>query len=100
MRFFVKIELSNKKLFQMIYGVIMASIISVRLSDKLFQQMRTNAQDLSMSQTEYVRKAIGCMNAHIEELARTEKLKQASLRVRKESMAVNKEFSQIEKTKH
>ena len=72
------------------------TMVSVRLNDKLFAAMQAKAQALHLSQTEYIREAIERMNAEAEQAQRTQQLRQASLLVRKESMQVNKEFSQIE----
>lgn len=74
----------------------MSSLLSVRLSDELFQAMRSNAQDLHLSQTDYVRQAIEKMNEEINQLNLERKLKQVSLRVRHQSQQVNTEFSRIE----
>jgi predicted transcriptional regulator len=74
----------------------MASLVSVRLSDDLFQNMRIKAHILNLSQTEYIRKAIENMNIETQRREQAQRLKQASLRVRKESMKVNAEFGGIE----
>lgn len=74
----------------------MPSLVSVRLTDRLFQDMKTKASLLQLSQTEYIRKAIEHMNSEIAMQERTQRLKKASLAVRKESMKVNAEFSEIE----
>lgn len=52
---------------------------------------------LHLSQTEYIRKAIRSMNDKIERHRREQRLKQASLRVRKESIKINAEFSKIDR---
>jgi predicted DNA-binding protein len=75
---------------------MMTSIISIRLDDKLFHEMRANANILHLNQTEYVREAIERMNSEVESIKRSQRLKSASLRVRKESMNINKEFGDIE----
>lgn len=74
----------------------MTSLISIRLQDKLFNTMKAKAQHLDLSQTEYIRTAIERMNHETERLERIQRLKQASLRVRKESMKINAEFSKVE----
>lgn len=74
----------------------MTSLVSIRMNDKLLKEMKTNAHRLQLSQTEYIRKAIEHMNNEIERQERKKKLKNASLRVRKESMKINAEFSEIE----
>jgi Arc/MetJ-type ribon-helix-helix transcriptional regulator len=74
----------------------MASLVSVRIDDGLLQSMRNHAHHLHLSQTEYIRKAIKLLNQEIEKQERQERLKQASLKVRENSMKVNAEFSEIE----
>lgn len=70
--------------------------VSIRLDDNLFQEMKTKAELLHLSQTEYIRKAIVQMNNEMEKRERNLKLKQASLRVRNAHMKINAEFSKIE----
>lgn len=74
----------------------MSSLVSIRLNDTLRHAMSTSAQLCHLTQTEYIRMAIEHMNVEIEKQAREERLKNASLRVRQESMQVNREFSEIE----
>lgn len=74
----------------------MSSLVSVRIDDHLLKSMRAHAHQLHLSQTEYIRKAIQLLNQEIEKQARQERLKQASLKVRKQSMQVNAEFDEIE----
>ncbi|OGT60158.1 MAG: hypothetical protein A3E85_04190 [Gammaproteobacteria bacterium RIFCSPHIGHO2_12_FULL_45_12] len=70
--------------------------ISIRLPDKLLHEMDHHAHAANMARAEYVRLAIELMNAEINKKARSNRLKKISLKVRKESMLVNKEFSDIE----
>lgn len=72
------------------------AVISIRLSDALLDDLDGSAHTLHMPRTEYIRKAIEHMNEEVLNKARREKLVKASLRVRKESMRVNKEFSEID----
>jgi len=72
------------------------SLISIRLADKLLIELKNRAHLLHLSQTEYIRKAIEHMNEEVSKQERKQKLIQASLRVRGESMAVNNDFSRIE----
>ena len=74
----------------------MTSLISIRLDDELLTNMKVNANFLHLSQTDYVRKAIEHMNHETELQERKKRLRNASLRVREESMKVNAEFSEIE----
>lgn len=72
------------------------SVISIRLPDKLISEMKTRSHSLHISQTDYIRQAIEHMNDHLMKQERKQKLIQASLKVRKESMSVNSEFSKVE----
>jgi predicted transcriptional regulator len=74
----------------------MTSLVSVRMNDELLRAVKTHAHHLHVSQTDYIRTAIEHMNAKIDRQAQQERLRNASLRVRKESMQVNAEFSEIE----
>lgn len=74
----------------------MSSLLSVRLDDTLFHGLKANARLLNLSQTDYVRAAIEHMNEETERQMRAQRLKKASLRVRKESMKINAEFGKIE----
>jgi Arc/MetJ-type ribon-helix-helix transcriptional regulator len=74
----------------------MASLISIRLSDKLLTEMRSKARALHLSQTDYIRKAIERMNRKTKKNERKQRLIEASLRVREESLKVNAEFAEIE----
>lgn len=72
------------------------SIVSVRLSAKLLNEVDVMAQTLCLVRTEYIRRAIEQMNERTLSLKRKQNLMQASLKVRNESMAVNAEFSRVE----
>lgn len=72
------------------------ALVSIRLNDELFQDMKAKAHVLHLSQTNYIRRAIEHMNDDIERRRRKERLTQASLRVREESMKINTEFSEID----
>lgn len=74
----------------------MTGQISIRVNDKTLEALKANAHLLHLSQTEYIRKAIEQMNTEIEKQERKNRLKNASLLVRKESMRINAEFSEIE----
>lgn len=75
---------------------LIMSLISIRLADKVLNEVKASAHMLHMTQTEYIRKAIERMNEEVLKEKRKQKLAQASLKVREESMNVNKEFSRIE----
>lgn len=72
------------------------SVITVRLPDKLLHDLEGYARASHLPRAEYIRRAIEHMNAEVRKNERAAKLKKASLRVRKESMDVNKEFDRIE----
>ena len=72
------------------------SVITVRLPDKLLNDLDTHAQAIHLQRAEYIRLAIEHMNRTVQNKERIERLKKASLQVRKESMRINKEFSRIE----
>ena len=74
----------------------MTSLVSIRLNDELLQETKAHAQILHLSQTDYIRKAIERMNNEAEKNERKQRLKRVSLLVRKESMAVNTEFGEID----
>jgi predicted transcriptional regulator len=74
----------------------MSASISIRLSDELFQDVKSRAHALHLSQTDYIRKAIELMNDETSKQEREHRLKRASMRVREESMKVNAEFGEIE----
>ena len=71
-------------------------VISIRLPEQLLQQLDHMAHFLHIQRAEYIRKAIEHMNEEINKSERKEKLIQASLRVREESMRINQAFSEIE----
>lgn len=72
------------------------SVITVRLPEKLLQDLDANAHTIQMQRAEYIRLAIEHMNLTVKNKKRIERLKNASLRVREESMRINKEFGRIE----
>lgn len=72
------------------------SIISLRLSNQLLSQLDSSAHILHIQRAEYIRRAIEYMNKEILNKERKNKLVQASLLVRENSMRINNEFSDIE----
>lgn len=69
---------------------------SIRLPTNLYNETDKMATTLHLSLSEYMRRALAAMNKRIKEEERTKKLTLASLKVREESMVVNKEFASIE----
>ncbi len=72
------------------------SVISLRLPDKLLHELDNRAQVLHIQRAEYIRKAIEHMNNDVLNKEREQAIIQASLKVRKDSLRINKEFSDIE----
>lgn len=72
------------------------SLFSIRLNNQLINETKERAKILNMSESKYIRIAIEHMNEEVLRREFNQKLKKASLLVRKESQLVNDEFSQIE----
>lgn len=72
------------------------SVISVRIPDDLLQEVDSRAQELCLPRAAYVREALERMNASVAAERRRARLVEASRRVRRESMAVNAEFAEID----
>ena len=70
--------------------------ISLKMSRALLEASSRYAKALGISRLEYIRRALARMN-RAEEQARTERMTQASLKVRKESARVNAEFAAVER---
>ncbi len=70
--------------------------ISIRLPDEILHEVDKIAKDLKVPRTEYLRRAILAMNRMVHEDSRRERIMKLSNRVRKESMWVNAEFSEVE----
>jgi len=71
--------------------------ISLKLRNDLLRRSDRMARALGLPRAEYIRQAIERMNRETEARLRAERLTRASRKVRGESMAVNAEFSAIEK---
>lgn len=72
------------------------STISVRLPNKLLHELDHHAQAAHLARAAYIRQAIELMNKERIRKERAQKINRASLKVRKESMNINKEFSRFE----
>ena len=72
------------------------STISVRLPDHLLKETDRRAEELHVSRTDYIRRALETMNTEVLRRERSARLKEVSGRVREESMRVNAEFARIE----
>jgi metal-responsive CopG/Arc/MetJ family transcriptional regulator len=72
------------------------SVITIRLPEKMLHELDAGAHLIKVPRAQYIRLAIEHMNQEIKNKQRAEKLQKLSLRIRKESMLINKEFSKIE----
>ena len=72
------------------------SALTIRLPDKVVNEVNMRAKKLHISRSEYIKRSIQNMNRGIYEQERKAKLIKISKRVRKESMVINSEFSKVE----
>lgn len=72
------------------------TMVSVRLPDKLLEQVNDYARELHVPRAEYVRLALEALNREMLDKRRRERLKTLSLRVREESMKINAEFEELD----
>jgi predicted transcriptional regulator len=72
------------------------STISIRLPDDILNEVDKIAKDLNVPRTAYLRQAILSMNSKVKEDRRRTRIMKLSRRVRKESMRINAEFSEVE----
>jgi metal-responsive CopG/Arc/MetJ family transcriptional regulator len=70
--------------------------ISIRLPDDILREADCRAADLQIPRAEYLRRAIVAMNRESRNCRQRLRLMEVSARVREESMAVNREFAEIE----
>jgi metal-responsive CopG/Arc/MetJ family transcriptional regulator len=70
--------------------------ISIRIQDDVLSEVDKIARELNVPRTEYLRRAILAMNRKVSEDKRRTRIMKLSNRVRKESMQVNAEFSEVE----
>ena len=71
-------------------------IISLKLPQDVLETSRRCADTLHLSQAAYIRRAIERMNRKTQALLRAKRLADASKKVRKESMRVNRKFAATE----
>lgn len=69
--------------------------VSIRLPEQLLHDVDISAQVLHLQRAEYIRQALQHMNEETLKHVRKQQLERASLRVRKESMRINKELSDL-----
>ncbi|MCX5915844.1 MAG: ribbon-helix-helix protein, CopG family [Deltaproteobacteria bacterium] len=70
--------------------------ISIRLPDNVLNEVDKIAKELNVPRTAYLRQAILTMNSKVKEERRRARVMKLSRRVRKESMRINAEFSEVE----
>ncbi len=70
--------------------------VTIRIPDDIVHNIDTCANHLNLTRSEYIKRAILAMNKTLKDDARAQRLRNASQRVRQESMVVNAEFSAIE----
>jgi predicted transcriptional regulator len=70
--------------------------ISIRLPDNVLNEVDKIAKDLNVPRTAYLRQAILAMNSKVKEDRRRARVMKLSRRVRKESMRINAQFSEVE----
>ena len=75
-------------------------MISLQMPDELLKTTRRCAKSLHVSRATYIRCAIEHMNRQTQALLRAKRLAEASKKVRKESLRVNREFDAIEYALH
>ena len=76
------------------------STLSLRIPDELLHEVDIHADLLQLPRAAYVRKALEQMNATVEAHRRRMRLIDASMKVRDESISVNREFSAFEDLTH
>lgn len=74
--------------------------LSLRLPEELLHDIDTSAEQLHLPRAAYVRKALERMNSEVAAQIRRQRLMEASLKVRAESMRVNAEFDAVEDAPH
>jgi predicted transcriptional regulator len=72
------------------------STISIRLPDDILKEVDKIAKDLNVPRAAYLRQAILSMNSKVKEDRQRARIMKLSRRVRKESMRINAEFSEVE----
>jgi hypothetical protein len=71
--------------------------ILLKLPEDVLEASRRCADTLHISRAAYIRRAVERMNRQTQALVRAERLAEASKKIRKESMRVNREFAAFER---
>ncbi len=72
--------------------------ISLKLPEDVLEASRRCAETLHLSRAAYIRRAIERVNRQTQAILRARRLAEASRKVRKESLRVNREFAAVEQT--
>jgi metal-responsive CopG/Arc/MetJ family transcriptional regulator len=80
-----------------IFHQISMEAISLKLPEELLKQSSRFARALGIPRAEYIRCALEKMNREAEAQTRAKRLAEASRKVRRESMRVNRDFARIER---
>lgn len=72
------------------------SALTVRLPNKIINEVDNLAKKLHITRSEYIRKSIENMNKKLQQQERKDRFIRVSKLVRKESMLVNLEFAKVE----
>jgi predicted transcriptional regulator len=72
--------------------------ISLKLPEDVLEASRRCADSLHLSRAAYIRRAVERMNRQTQSLLRAKRLAEASKKVRKDSLRVNREFAAIERS--
>jgi hypothetical protein len=71
--------------------------ISLKLPEDVLEASRRCADTLHLSRAAYIRRAVERMNRQTQALVRARRLAEASKKVRKESLRVNRELAAVER---
>ena len=71
--------------------------ISLKLPEDVLEASRRCADTLHLSRAAYICRAVERMNRQTQALVRARRLAEASKKVRKESLRVNREFAAVER---
>ncbi len=70
--------------------------ISMRIDEELLSEMDRQAKALHLTKSEYLRRAINEMREKVARDLGRQRLQEASRKVRRESMRINREFAEFE----
>lgn len=70
--------------------------ISMRIDEELLSEMDRQAKALHLTKSEYLRRAINEMREKVARDLGRQRLQEASRKVRRENMRINREFAEFE----